>query len=62
MPHTSSAAPGWFVKVILRGLANVATYFDDIIVFDSDDPCAHALNVEEFSKNLQNQVLRVSSS
>ena len=39
MPQKSSAVPGWFVKVInevIKRLANVAVYLDDVIVFDPD--------------------------
>ena len=35
MPQVSKAAPGWFVKVInevIKGLANVAAYLDEVIV------------------------------
>ena len=43
MPQGGSASPGWVVKVIndvIKGLEQVATYLDDVIVFDSD-PTAH---------------------
>ena len=39
MPQGSSAAPGWFVKVInevIKGLDLVAAYLDDVTDFDSD--------------------------
>ena len=47
MPQGSSAAPVWFVKVInevIKGLANVTDFLDDVIVFDSD-PSAHVLTI-----------------
>ena len=54
MLQGSSAAPGWFVKVIsegIKGLANVATALDDVIVVDPD-PAAHAFNTKELFKLL----------
>ena len=56
MPQGSSAAPGWFVKVInevIKGLANVAAYVDDAIVFDSD-PSVYVLTVTGLFKQLRN--------
>ena len=47
MSQGSNAAPGWFVKVInevIKGLANMAAYLDDVIVFDSD-PSTHVLSL-----------------
>lgn len=37
MPQGSSASPDWLVKVInkvIKGLGQVATYLDDVIVLD----------------------------
>ena len=56
MPQRSSAGPGWFVKVInevIKGLANVAAYVDDAIVFDSD-PSVYVLTVTGLFKQLRN--------
>ena len=64
MPKGSSTAPGWFVKVInevIKGLANVAAYLDDAIVFDPN-PEAHVLNIKEFLKQLRKQNLKRSRS
>ena len=64
MPQGSSAAPGWFVKVInevIKGLANVAAYLDDVIVFDPD-PAAHVLNITELFKRLRKHNLKLSPS
>ena len=39
MPQGSSASPDWFVKVVnevIKGLAQVAAYLDDGMVFSSD--------------------------
>ena len=64
MPQASSAAPGWFVKVInevIKGLANVAAYLDDVIVFDPD-LSTHVLNMKELFKQLRNHSLELSLS
>lgn len=64
MPHMSSAELGWSVTVsdeVIKGYSNVAAYFDGIIMFDSDDPSAHAFNIQEISKNLQKHTLKLSS-
>ena len=55
IPKGSSAAPGWFVKVInevIKGLANVVAYLDDVIAFDLD-PSAHVLTIRDCSKQLR---------
>ena len=47
MPQGSSAAPGWFVKVInerIKGLVNEAAYLDDVIIFDPD-PSVHVITI-----------------
>ena len=64
MPQGSSAAPGWFVKVInevIKDLVNVAAYLDDVIVFDPD-PAAHVLNIRAFFKQLRKHNLKLSPS
>ena len=64
MPQGSSAAPGWFVKVInevIKGLPNVAAHLDDVTVFDPD-PASHALNIKEFFKQLTKHNLKLSPS
>ena len=64
MPQGSSAAPGWFVKVIneiIKDLANVAAYLDDVIVFDSDPP-AHILTIAGLFKKLRKHNLKLSPS
>ena len=46
-PTRKQRGAGWFVKVInevTKGLANVAAYLDDVIVFDPD-PSVHILNL-----------------
>ena len=51
MPQRSSAAPGWFVKVIndvIKGLGRVVAYVDDVIVFDADSSL-HVATMKEFS-------------
>ena len=54
MPQGSSASPGWFVKVInevMKDLKQVATYLDDVIVFDVD-LVAHVRTIRSFIKRL----------
>ena len=63
-PQGSSAAPGWFVKVInevIKGLANVADYLDDVIVFDPD-PSAHVLTIKGLFRQLRKLNLKLSPS
>ena len=64
MPHGSSAAPGWFVKVInevIKGLANMAAYLDDVSVFDLD-PATHVLNIKELFKQLRKDNRKLTPS
>ena len=64
MPQGSSAAPGWFVKVVnegIEGLANVTAYLDGVIIFDPG-PAAHVLNIKELSKQLRKHNLKLSPS
>ena len=64
MPQGSSAAPGWFIKVIsevIKGIANVAAYLDGVIVFDLD-PSAHVLTITGLFKQLGKHNLKLSSS
>ena len=59
MPQRSSAAPGWFVKVVnevIKGLDRVAAYLDDGIVFDAD-PSRHVANMKDFFLNLPKHIL-----
>ena len=62
IPQGSSAAPGWFVKVInevIKGLDRVAAYLDDGIVFDSD-PSLHVTNMRDFFLRLRKHNLKRS--
>ena len=55
MPQDSSASPDWFVKVInhvIKGLAQVAAYLDDVIAFDSD-PTVHVDTIQALSERLR---------
>ena len=64
MPQGSSAAPGWFVKVIngvIKDLVNVADYLVNVIVFDSD-PSAHVLTITGLFKRLRKHTLKLSPS
>ena len=64
MSQGSSAAPGWFVKVInevIKGLDRVAAYLDDVIVFDVD-PSLHVASMKEFFLRLRKHNLNLSSS
>ena len=64
MPQGSSAAPGWYVKVInevIEGLGRVAAYLDDVFVSDAD-PSRHVANMKEFFLRLRNQNLKLSPS
>ena len=64
MPQGSSAAPGWFVKVIngvIKDLVNVADYLVNVIVFDSD-PSTHVLTITGLFKKLQKHNLKLSPS
>ena len=64
MPQGSSAAQGWFVKVInevIKGLDRVAAYLDDVIVFDADPPL-HVTNMKDFFLRLRKHNLKISPS
>lgn len=64
MLQGSSAAPGWFVKAlseVVKGLDNVAAYFNDVIAFDPV-PADHVLSFKELLKRLPTQDLEVSPS
>ena len=57
MPQGSSAAPGWFVKVIsevIKGLDRAA-YLDNVIVFDAD-PSFHVHNKQQILLRLQKTI------
>ena len=60
----SSACHGWFVEVVnevLKGLAQVAAYLDDVILFDSD-PTAHVKRIRTFFERLRKQNMKLSPS
>ena len=62
--RTFRPLPGWFVKVIvevMKGLAQVATYLDDVIVFDSD-PTAHVKTVRALFECLRKHSFKLSTS
>ena len=64
LPQGSSASPGWFAKVInevITGLAQVAAYLDDVIVFDSD-PTAHVKTIRALFERLRKHSLKLSPS
>ena len=64
MPRGSSTSPGWFVKVInqvITDLEQVAAYFDDMIVFDSD-PTAHVKTMRALFDRLHKHNLKLSPS
>ena len=64
MPQGSSAAPGWFVKVINgfnKGLDRVAAYLDNVIVFDADRSL-HVANMKELFSRLGHHNLKLSPS
>ena len=55
MPQGGNASPGWFVKVInevIKGLAQVAAYLDDVMIFDSD-PAAHIKRIVDDTSPLR---------
>ncbi len=62
MPQGSAAAPGWFCKVVnevIKNLENVASYLDDLIVFDAD-PAAHIATMRNLFKRLRKHNLKLS--
>ena len=64
MPQGCSSSPGWFLKLIneiIKGLARVAAYLDDVIVFDSD-PSANVKTVRALFERLRKHNLKLSSS
>ena len=64
MLQGSSASPGWFIKVIdevIKGLARVVAYLDDVIVFDSDLK-AHVKMIRAFFERLRKHNLKLSPS
>ena len=61
MPQGSSAAPGRFVKVIIKVPDHVAVYLDDVIVFDAD-PSLHVANMKAFLLRLRKHNLKLSPS
>ena len=64
MPDGSSAAPGWFVKVInvvIKGLYRVTAYLDDVIVFHAD-PSLHVANIKDLFLRPRKHNLKLSPS
>ena len=64
MPHRSSAALGWFITVInevIKCLDRVASYLDDVIVFDAV-PSLHVTNMRDFFLRLRKHSLKLSPS
>ena len=64
MPQGSSASPGWFVKVInevIKDLKQVATYLDDVIMFDSN-PIAHVQTIRSLFERLRKHTRKLSLS
>ena len=64
MPQGSSALPGWLVKVtiaVIKGLAQVAAYLGDVIVFDSD-PTARVKTMQALFQRLRKQNFKLSPS
>ena len=64
MHQGSSASSGWFIIVInevIKDLKQVASYLDDVIVFDSD-PVAHVWTIRSLSEHLRKHNLKLSPS
>ena len=64
MPQRSSVSPRWSVKVIneaIKDFKHVATYLDDVIVFDSD-PITHVQTVRFLFERLRKHTLKLSPS
>ncbi|CAB1119842.1 unnamed protein product [Ectocarpus sp. CCAP 1310/34] len=62
MPQGSSAAPGWFCKVVnevIKSLHGVASYFDDLIVFD-DNPASHVDTMRALFERLRTHNLKLT--
>ncbi|CAB1110163.1 unnamed protein product [Ectocarpus sp. CCAP 1310/34] len=61
MPQGSSAAPGWFCKVVneaIKNLYGVASYLDDLIVFD-DTPSTHVGTMRALFERLRTHNLKL---
>ena len=64
MPQGSSTSPGSFIKVInvvIKGLAQVAAYLDDVIVIDSDST-AHIKTIRTLFERQRKHNLKLSLS
>ncbi|CAB1104650.1 unnamed protein product [Ectocarpus sp. CCAP 1310/34] len=62
MPQGSSAAPGWFCKVVnevIKNLHGVASYLDDLIVFD-DNPASHVDTMRALFERLRTHNLKLT--
>ncbi|CAB1097278.1 unnamed protein product [Ectocarpus sp. CCAP 1310/34] len=62
MPQGSSAAPGWFCKVVnevIKNLHGVASYLDDLIVFD-DTPATHVGTMRALFERLRTHNLKLT--
>ena len=62
LPMGSAAAPGWFCKVInevIKGLHSVASYMDDLIVFDTD-PASHVASIRSMFERLREHNLKLT--
>ncbi|CAB1099498.1 unnamed protein product [Ectocarpus sp. CCAP 1310/34] len=62
MPQGSSAAPGWFCKVVnevIKNFHGVASYLDDLIVFD-DTPATHVGTMRALFERLRTHNLKLT--
>ncbi|CAB1103258.1 unnamed protein product [Ectocarpus sp. CCAP 1310/34] len=62
MPQGRSAAPGWFCKVVnevIENLRGVASYLDDLIVFD-DTPATHVGTMRALFERLRTHNLKLT--
>ncbi|CAB1118552.1 unnamed protein product [Ectocarpus sp. CCAP 1310/34] len=62
MPQGSSAAPGWFCKVVnevIKNLHGVASYLDDLIVFDNN-PAFHVDTMRALFERLRTHNLKLT--
>ncbi|CAB1100545.1 unnamed protein product [Ectocarpus sp. CCAP 1310/34] len=62
MPQGSSATPGWFCKVVnevITNLRGVASYLDDLLVFD-ETPAAHVATIRSLFERLSLHNLKLT--
>ncbi|CAB1112268.1 unnamed protein product [Ectocarpus sp. CCAP 1310/34] len=62
MPQGSAAAPGWFCKVVnkvIKNLRSVASYLDDLIIFD-ETPAAHVATIRSLFERLCKHNLKLT--